>query len=69
MSDNRKCPVEGCADGKRPADLMCRRHWYKVPKHLRDTVYHFYRNGPISEYLKVREAAIESVPPEVRAST
>lgn len=38
MSRNA-CPVDGCPDRHRPGQLLCRRHWYKVPKELRDDVW------------------------------
>lgn len=37
--------------------LMCRPHWFKVPKALRDGIWETYRRGPTAEYrANVREA-------------
>ncbi len=30
------CPIPGCGDHMDPSRLMCRCHWYRVPKQLRD---------------------------------
>src|SRR5260221_9914101 len=40
-----RCPVPGCGDLIDPSRLMCRRHWYRVPKHLRDQVWATWRSG------------------------
>ena len=48
MSDSsafveRPCPIDDC--DRLPADdhLMCRRHWFMVPKELRDEVWAAWR--------------------------
>jgi hypothetical protein len=47
--------------------LMCRRHWFLVPKALRDRVWATYRAGqerskdPSREYLEAADAAIRAV--------
>jgi hypothetical protein len=57
-----KCTVE-----VPPKLLMCRRHWFMVPKPLRDRVWATYRPGqevdkkPSLEYVDAMEAAIASV--------
>lgn len=38
MSAN-ECPVDGCTAGRRSNQLMCKSHWYKVPKAIRDEVW------------------------------
>lgn len=40
-----RCPVSGCDDQIDPSRLMCRRHWYQVPKQLRDRVWATWRSG------------------------
>lgn len=57
------CPIKGC-----PADipsrlLMCRDHWYLVPRELRDEVWRTHReHGVLSaEYSAARDAAIAAV--------
>jgi hypothetical protein len=41
----RSCPVPGCGSLIDPSRLMCRRHWYLVPKQLRDWVWATWRSG------------------------
>jgi len=47
--------------------FMCKKHWYMVPKVLRDRVWDTYvpgqeiRKDPTSEYLVAANAAIEAV--------
>jgi hypothetical protein len=40
-----RCPVAGCRDQIDPSRLMCRRHWYLVPKQVRDRVWATWRSG------------------------
>jgi hypothetical protein len=40
-----RCPVRGCGDQIDPSRLMCRRHWYRVPRQLRDQVWATWRSG------------------------
>ncbi len=40
-----RCPLAGCAEKIDPSRLMCRRHWYRVPKRLRDQVWATWRSG------------------------
>jgi hypothetical protein len=39
------CPVNGCRQHVSPDRLMCRLHWYQVPKRLRDIVWITWRSG------------------------
>ena len=39
------CQVPGCDDQIDPSRLMCRRHWYRVPKQLRDRVWATWQSG------------------------
>lgn len=39
------CPAAGCRQPISPGRLMCRPHWYQVPKPLRDTVWATWRSG------------------------
>lgn len=41
----RRCPIPGCGDQIDPSRLMCRRHWYMVPKEMRDQVWATWRSG------------------------
>jgi hypothetical protein len=40
-----RCPVPGCREPIDPSRLMCRAHWYRVPRHLRDLVWATWRSG------------------------
>lgn len=63
MADLRECPIEGCTEKHTRTKLMCRLHWYEVPKELRDRVWSTYRNEGVfsEEYQEARDAAIASV--------
>jgi hypothetical protein len=39
------CPVIGCGEQIDPSRLMCRRHWYLVPRQLRDRVWATWLSG------------------------
>lgn len=59
MAD-RECPVDGCVERHDRKMLMCRKHWYSVPKPLRDALWKAYREeGVLSdEYIEARQACI-----------
>lgn len=40
-----RCPIPLCGDQIDPSRLMCRTHWYMVPKELRDRVWATWRSG------------------------
>lgn len=42
---SRLCPAAGCHRPVSPDRLMCRPHWYLVPKPLRDVVWATWRSG------------------------
>lgn len=37
-----RCPVEGCHHYHGPDQVLCRGHWFKSPKPLRDEVWDAY---------------------------
>ncbi len=41
----RPCPWPGCGKPIRPAYLMCRAHWYRLPAAIRTAVLAAYRPG------------------------
>lgn len=59
------CHAEGCGSRVPPAMFMCRRHWYMLPKTLRDAVWAAYvpgqeqRMDPTEHYLDVTRRAID----------
>jgi hypothetical protein len=40
----RTCPVTGCASGCGADQLVCKRHWFKLPKPVRDEIWRLWRN-------------------------
>lgn len=74
----RTCPVPGCEVPVRPSMLMCREHWYRVPRQLKAAVnqlWQAYNNASVGEmvgayrdYMSARTAAIASVTPRDHAS-
>ncbi|MGP0027914.1 MAG: hypothetical protein ACLPKE_31840 [Streptosporangiaceae bacterium] len=39
------CAWPGCGKRTRPAYLMCRAHWYRLPADLRSRIWDTYRSG------------------------
>lgn len=57
-----KCPVDQCQQVCPHHILMCKPHWYKVPKNVRDAVWHFWAHGQMKEgYFEARQQAIDAV--------
>jgi len=40
-----RCRIPGCRAPVGRRRLMCRPHWYQVPKHLRDLIWAAWRSG------------------------
>ena len=62
----RRCPGPGCAELVSASRLMCRDHWYQVPRPLRDEVWRTWASGAgllTAEYHAARQAAIDSITP------
>lgn len=61
------CHARGCEVRVPPRMFMCRRHWYMVPKPMRDAVWATYvpgqerRMDPTRAYLDATRAAINFV--------
>lgn len=61
------CHARGCKVSVPPEMLMCRPHWYKVPKKIRDAVWEHYREGQCDdmefteEWNRAADAAIGGV--------
>lgn len=63
MTDTHECPVDGCEIQVEHEHLMCRKHWFMVPKPLRDQVWRAWQgwqDGKVSgsEYIEARDQAI-----------
>lgn len=62
MSEHH-CHAIGCTVRTHPKFFMCRRHWFMVPRHLRDRIWATYvpgqevRKDPTVEYLEAAERA------------
>jgi hypothetical protein len=62
-----RCHAVDCDEKVRPRLLMCRKHWYMVPKAIRDEVLRLYvpgqevRKDPTEDYLNVAQRAINVV--------
>jgi hypothetical protein len=58
-----RCAVSGCSEQVDPSRLMCRGHWYRLPRQLRDLVWMTWRSGEgalSSEHLEAVRLAISS---------
>ena len=62
------CHAKGCGDPCPPKHLMCKRHWFMVPKALREAVWDTYSPGqergeglPTKPWRDAADAAIEAV--------
>ncbi len=61
------CHAHACSTPVQPAMFMCRSHWFKVPKPLRDAIWETYRRGqeddkrPSDAYLKNASEAVKAV--------
>lgn len=64
---DHKCHALRCTTSVPPKMFMCRKHWYMVPKPLRDLIWHHYRPGqeidkdPSQAYVQVAVAAVNAV--------
>lgn len=61
------CHATGCEVEVPPRIFMCRRHWYLVPKPMRDAIWNSYvpgqevKKNPTRAYLDAASAAIRAV--------
>lgn len=61
------CHAKGCKTPVPPKLFMCQRHWFTVPRPLRQLIWKRYRPGqeidkrPTREYMKVAQQAIDAV--------
>lgn len=40
-----KCRVDGCEGNHADDQLVCRKHWFQVPKEVRRRIWDLYRGG------------------------
>lgn len=58
------CHATGCTVATKPEIFFCRRHWFMLPKPLRDRIWETYRPGQCDDWQPSREyclAAIDAV--------
>lgn len=61
MKGRDQCPVPDCKAGRQSDHLMCKPHWFKVPKALRDEVWRLWAAEPMGrDYMAARQAAIDA---------
>jgi|HubBroStandDraft_4_1064222.scaffolds.fasta_scaffold307112_1 hypothetical protein len=63
------CPVSGCKEQVDPSRLMCRGHWYQLPRQLRDLVWATWRSGERAlspQHLEAVRLAISTADPDTQ---
>jgi hypothetical protein len=60
-SSPNRCPVPSCHRPIDPSRLMCRDHWYLVPKPLRDRIWATWRSGEGARERAHRDAVLLAV--------
>lgn len=68
---SHECPATGCTRRVGIHMLMCRPHWYMVPKPLRDDVWDAYAGGMgagSGEHTDAITAAIDAVNAKLSAA-
>lgn len=56
-----RCAVPGCAERIDLSRLMCRYHWYLVPKATRDQVWAAWQSGLGARSPEYKEAVVKAV--------
>ena len=49
MALDAQCRVRGCTNWHDRDQLCCKRHWFMLPKPVRDRIWWLYRNDPSGE--------------------
>lgn len=58
------CRVRGCPKKRSKTELVCKDHWFELPKAIRDQIWTEYQKMPGStEHLRVCAAALKSLLP------
>lgn len=64
---SHRCHATGCKTPVPPAMFMCKPHWFRVPKAMRDRIWATYRAGqcddmnPSDAYCEAAKAAVIAV--------
>lgn len=56
---DRKCPVHGCKNQKNDEWLVCRNHWWRVPKPIQKKLWDAYRDPSPGAKERHREIAFQ----------
>lgn len=56
-----RCPITGCSEQIDSSRLMCRQHWYQVPKPLRDRIWSTWHSGEGAHSVEHREAVLMAI--------
>lgn len=59
MPELKKCAAPGCVHPRRDGQLMCREHWFQLPKPLRDEIWSTYRSHHQTAHLDAVRRAIK----------
>lgn len=51
------CHAAGCRVRVPPQMFMCKKHWYSLPKRLRDRIWETYREGQCEDWQITHEYA------------
>lgn len=57
----RVCAAARCREAVKPGMLMCREHWFALPKGLRSTIGHSWRARRMRDYAASVEAAVNFI--------
>ena len=53
------CPIHGCHNKRKRAQVMCAGHWFQVPTELRNRIWNLFRESPGSD--EHRQAVYEAI--------
>ena len=56
---NNKCPA--CSTMIKAHEIACKKHWFTVPRELRDRIWRLYRNKRTKGSLEHRRAVFEAI--------
>jgi hypothetical protein len=56
-----RCPIPGCSSRIDSSRLMCRSHWYLVPREVRDQVWATWRSGQAAFSRDHQDAVLRAI--------
>lgn len=62
---SHQCHATGCDVAVPPEMFMCKKHWYQLPKILRDDIWRYYRPGQCDDW-KISHAYVQAAKRAVR---